>query len=377
MMRRILLGILLAATLHSGAWAISREDGLSQSRAQAEDGRYDEALHTLQAIDNAKADDVELRLMRARILSWKGDHAAAEAELATLDSRHDDNADVMLLRANLAYIAGDYAKAEQLYTRILAIAPDYADAADGLERVQNAQAYAAQGDYLWQLDAGLEHSDFDDARPNWNQQFVQITRFLDDKRTALHGKVARYEQFRNIDSEYELGVSHRFSDRANGYVYGVYGPQADFRPEYRIAAGGAYRLTPSSAAMPLWMTVDSRMDWYADSRVLNINPGAKVEFIRGWSLAGRVIVVDQEDERRVYGFDARLNGTLTDRLRGFIGYADAPETIDAVTVDTQTYFGGLAFDVTPRSSLLLSYAHDDRENTFERQVINAGIRYRF
>ena len=99
--------------------------------------------------------------------------------------------------------------------------------------------------------------------------------------------------------------------------------------------------------------------------------------MQGWSIAARVIALDPEDSERLYGKDFRLDGTLTDTFRFYAGYADVPETVAAVTVDTQTWFGGVTLDMTPEATLRLGYARDDRENSYIRQVVSASVSYRF
>src|SRR6185369_2679971 len=126
------------------------------------------------------------------------------------------NPDVMLLRANLAYYRGDYPIAKKLYQDILAAYPHYKDAADGLEEVKKAEN-APENKYRWQLDMGHERSNFSRInQPAWNQDFMQITHFLEGGKTALHATVTRYDQFSNIDTGYEAGVDHRFTDYLNG-----------------------------------------------------------------------------------------------------------------------------------------------------------------
>lgn len=206
---------------------------------------------------------------------------------------------------------------------------------------------------------------------------MQVTRFLENQRTAVHGKVARHEQFTNVDTEFEAGVDHAFAPHLVSYAYGHISPGADFRPQERIAGGGAVRLLHAQDGLPVWATLDARYDRYAALSVLNANPGLRIEPVDGWSVAARLITVDQENAKRLYGTDYRLDGTLSESARFFVGYADAPETQAAVTVDTKTYFGGVAMDITPQTVLRLSYAQDDRENSYIRRVVNASVGYRF
>lgn len=369
----------LCLTLATPVMAASVEGVVTQSRAAAAEKDYDAALHMLRTAQQEHPENLRLIMTEAQVLSWQGQHGKAEQRLASLDKKHDTNADVMLLRANLAYIRQDYAHAESLYESILNKHPDYTDARTGLERTQKARAYAATQNYQWQLDTGYEHSALSrTAQPDWNQQFMQLNRFLNDRKTIIHGRVARHNQFRNIDSEYELGITQRFHEGLIGYTAFTFSPDADFRPDYRISAGGKVRIADdTSEIFPVWLTLDGRYDTYANTRILNLNPGLRIEPTKAWAFSGKVIAVDEESVSPIYGYELRADNRISDEWRLYAGYADAPESVAGVVVDTVTYYGGASVDVTPFTTLRLSYARDDRENSFIRQVVNASISYRF
>jgi YaiO family outer membrane protein len=354
-------------------------DILQESRVLAEKHQYAEALTLLERAAASHPEDIEIKLAIIRTLSWKGEYGKAEKHLTGLGTTHDNNPDVGLLRASLAYYRGDYKAAKAFYRAILRDYPEYTDARTGLERIERIQQTEQHADYEWQIDTGYEYSSFKRRnQPAWNQQFLQLTHFSEDKSTALYGKVTRYEQFSNIDNDYEAGLYHRFTPFLNGYAYGMISPKADFRPDYRIAGGGEVRLlSAEEGKIPVWMTLDTRYDAYTNSDVINLNPGLRVELWEGWSVSARRIMVDQQDAKRVYGEDYRIDGTIMDRTRVYVGYADAPETIAAQTIDTKTWFGGVAFELSSEITLRVGYARDDRENSFIRQVGHASISYRF
>lgn len=358
----------------------SADSYIKQSRELAAQQHYEEALTLLDKAQKDYPDNVEIKITIARILSWQGNYEAAEKKIEQLGTKADNNADVMLLEASLAYYQQDYDTAILLYQNILATYPDYEDARKGLERIKRVQQLEAESSgYKWQMDIGYEHSNF--ARrnqPAWDQEFLQLTRFINNRKTAIHGMVIRYDQFRNVDTEFAAGINHSFTNYLNGYISGAVTPVADFRPKRRIAGGGAARIIHASdISIPVWITLDTRYDMYEESNVLNVNPGIRVEPFAGWAVASRMITVDQDGARITYGRDYRLDGTVTDKLRFYVGYADAPETVAAITVKTKTYFGGIILDIRPDTTLRLGYAHDDRENSYIRQVANASISYRF
>lgn len=392
-MRRGLAALVLlsSATL---AWAMPVSEALDLSRTLSAEHKYEEALVLL---ENALAEhpgDGEIQLAIIRVLSWQGNYNAAETRILALDKKYEGNADLLLLRANLAAYRRDHAQAVALYREVLAKAPDYEDAKAGLERELNALASETQiftsqiskiekpaGEpvFAWQVDSGFEFSEFSRVdQTDWNQEFLQLTRFLDERKTAFHGKITRYDQFSSTDVEYEAGIDHAISDNLNFYAAGTIGMDADFRPEYWLTGGGALKITSANDNfMPAWLTFDGRHDTYEDTSILTAKLGLRIEPSEGWSIAARVIALDPDNSKRLYGKDFRLDGRVTDTFRFHAGYADVPETVAAVTVDTQTWFGGITLDLTPEATLRLGYARDDRENSYIRQVVNASVSYRF
>lgn len=380
------LVLLSSATL---ACAMPANEALDRSRTLSAEQKYEEALVLLENALTEHPGDGEIQFAIIRVLSWQGDYDAAEKRILALDEKFAGNADLLLLRANLAAYRGEHAQAIALYREVLAKAPDYEDAKAGLARTLKAQAAYTQISEIkepeaepvlaWQADSGFEFSEFSRVdQKGWNQEFLQLTRFLDERKTAIHGKITRYGQFSSTDVEYEVGLDHTVSDNLSLYASGTIGIDADFRPDFRVAGGGALKITGvNGKIMPAWATLDARHDSYEDTSILTAKLGLRLEPVEGWSIAARVIALDPEDSARLYGKDFRLDGTLTDTLRFHVGYADVPETVAAVTVDTQTWFGGIAIDLAPEATLRIGYARDDRENSFIRQVVNASISYRF
>jgi hypothetical protein len=67
----------------------------------------------------------------------------------------------------------------------------------------------------------------------------------------------------------------------------------------------------------------------------------------------------------------------TDRLRLFVGAADAPDLDAGVVIRTSSVFGGASVDLGDRYTLRLSFTHDDPEGSADRATIAMGMGYRF
>ena len=346
---------------------------IASARALAEARRYDEALSVLRTAQAAAPNDIDLGLATARVLSWKGDYRAADAQL---DQLPQSNAETLTIRGNLAYYRSDLVRAKAIYTAALAITPDFAEARDGLQRVDAALAEQGKAP-RWQTDIGAEHSGFSNpALPDWNQQFVHVTRLMNGGKQAVHLRLTRYDQFGLNDGEAELGFAARLTDRLD--VYGAAGvaTEAAFRPESRFALGGAYRAHKGSWG-GVWLTFDGRHDRYPAITVNSGALGVRVTGNNGLGIASRLIRVDQGDGNPMTGYDVRIDGQINDRLRVHAGFADAPETVAAITIVTRSIFAGVTWDINPKTTLRAGYGRDDRANTYVRQGLNVTLSRRF
>lgn len=364
----------LAAVMACAPLAVHADDTpIATARALAEARRYDEALSVLRTAQAAAPADLDIRLATVRVLSWKGDYRTADAQLDQLPQR---NAETLTLRGNLAYYRSDLVRARAIYAEALAITPDFVEARDGLQRVEAALAEQKKAPH-WQADIGAEQSSFSNtALPDWNQQFAQVTRLLNGGKQAVHLRLTHYDQFGFDDSEAELGGAARLSERLD--LYGAVGtaPDADFRPESRFAFGGSYR-THKTSWGGVWLTFDGRHDRYP---TLTVNSGAlglRVAHNNGWAVSSRAIRVDQGSGNAMTGYDVRVDGKITESLRAFAGFADAPETVAAVTIVTRSVFAGVAWDMTPNTTLRAGYSRDDRQNVYVRQGFNVTLSQRF
>jgi len=355
----------------------SVDETLEQARAYAAEADYDSMIALLESELEENPDHAYLQLELARAHAWKGNHEKAARLLTGLERRYPDNPDVGLVAGYLAYYQQDYETARNKFEGILDAYPGYEDARDGLENVERALRRPVPQN--WSVDTGFEWSTFDrQDRPDWFNSFVQLTRRINEGRSAVHARIERYDQFENIDSYYETGISHSFGDRLYGYVRAGITPEADFRPDYRLAGGGAFRLTPPTRlAVPIWLTLDMRYDKYADTEIVNADPGLRAVFAPGWAASTKIITVNEAGKDTLYGWLGRLDGRLFDDLGFYAGYANAPETVAARTVDTVTLFGGLSLDLTPRHTLRLGYTRDDRQNSYLRHALSASVSFRF
>ena len=97
----------------------------------------------------------------------------------------------------------------------------------------------------------------------------------------------------------------------------------------------------------------------------------------GMVITGRLIHVLQSDVDDQTGFLISGAGPVSDRLGARLGYANAPETVGGIAIDTETVFGGLTYQISEQIELHGTYSRDDRENTFISNGVNFGITQRY
>lgn len=289
-----------------------------------------------------------------------------------------ENADIHLQLGLALLAAGDLDQAEASLRRTLSLAPDYKDAQDGLARLEQRrrapEAAPALPFHRWRLDVDGSYSALDRGRQDWKEGSVRLSYALDED-TSVAGAVEVSRRFGRTDTYGEVRLDQRFE--GGGFYIGVGGtPNADFRPEWQISAGGSVRVR--GGENPTSLTLDLRQARYAVGDIQTISPGVEQYVLAGraW-LTGRLINVFDERGEHSLGWLARGDVMASERLRLFAGVADAPDTSEGVVVETFSVFGGLAWDLDERTTLRLSLAHEDRETGSDRLQLGLGLGLRF
>lgn len=352
------------------AWANSIN---TQALDFAGQKKFDQALALLSQQDAKLQSAYEHRFLKSRILSWAGKYGEARTELEALMDEYPGNADLELTLGNLEYYQGNLKAAEKRYKNVLAIAPDYQDARNGLETVKKART-AAKGTGTWRIDGSLGLTDFNGGDiPSWDEQFLRAEYSPGD--LAYHGSVRRYRRFERTDVELKGGISDAVS---GGWDWGLEAgvtPNSTFRP--KLSLGGRLgRSIETENGTVFYPNVSYRYDDYTDNNIQTIQPGLITYLDNGLVLTGRLIATLQDDEDDQLGWlvEGRIPVTETLQLRA--GYANAPEAIDGLAIDTQSFFGGLTYKAQDNLDIHLNLASDDRENSFVRNSANVGFTYR-
>lgn len=310
-----------------------------------------------------------------------GDNERAVTVLRRVASAQPDNADVHLQLGLALMAAGRLDEAEAELRRTLALAPDYADAQQALFRLDErrsapAAAGASAEAERWRLDLDGSYSALErSAQPDWREGSVQL-RYQASPATAVGGGVELSRRFGETDVYAEARIEQRLSPGTSFYVSAGGTPNADFRPKWQIGAGISARVRSGPSATVL--TLDARQARYRAGDIQTVSPGIEqyVAGGRAW-LTGRWINVFDENGRRHGGWLARGDVMASPRLRLFAGAADAPDVSEGVVTDTFSLFGGASVDVSRRTSLRFSIAHEDRARGADRLQASVGVGLRF
>ena len=328
-----------------------------------------------------------------------GDPQRAAALLEPIVSADPLNSDAQV-QLGLAHLAlGDLDAAEAAFRAALDAAPGYADAHVGLARI--AQLRGDRGAALreldavspetpdaaalrhqlaqtsdttrWQLDAEGAYSWLDGPQPDWRELAIQLRR--SSGATSVGGRIEYARRFHRSDVYGELQMDTRLSDAARLYAFAGGTPEADFRPEWQVGLGGSLRVRPGPYATIV--TLEGRQARFASGDVQSVTGGLE-QYIggRAW-LTGRWINLFDETGTHRSGFLARGDIEVSEAVRLYAGYSDAPDTDEGIVVDVQSLFGGASIDMGTHRVLRISLAHDDRATGADRTQLSIGFGLRF
>lgn len=341
----------------------------------------------LDAVDRGLAvepSNVDLQLVRARILGWAGRHAEALRAIDGVIAAQPDNAEAYTIRGRTEYYRGRLDAASSAFAEALRIDPDNAEARDGLADVADAREASRTRDGgqvpTWRIDTGYLYSQLSPpAAADWNEGFIRIERAW-PRGTAVNLRLDESNRFDTAETSVGIGVTQRFSSAWHGYLEGSVAPDGNFLPRSMLAMGGSLRVREGGDTLGgTVLTVDLRHRHYATGDIQNVDPGITQYAFGGrfWVAAKWINALDREADRRLTGWYGRADWQVVPAFRIFAGASAAPETESGLTVDTQSWFGGLAIDLTSNLGLNLHLAREDRENSYSRDVYGLGLTLRF
>ncbi len=220
------------------------------------------------------------------------------------------------------------------------------------------------------MEISVSRSELSGGLPDWSEARLAVSRSLGERWTGALA-VEATERFDNRDTYVEARLDRRL-ERGGVYVALGGAPDADYRPQRVLAAGGQMRLTDRVSA-----TLDASAARYSTGDVATIQPGAIVEILPGrLQLAGRWIAVRDETGAHRHGYAVQSRWQASDRLGLRLGYADAPESAEGFTVEVTSWSVGADLGLTDRLTLRLGAVTEDR-GAYDRREASVGLGLRF
>lgn len=342
----------------------------------------------------------ESNAYRQGVLAREAGHPAAAVRLLEqwLGERPND-ADARLHYGYALLDLGRTADAEAAFRRVLAQAPDYADARIGLARVEqrrgkpgralawldplpadNADAGAVRAQLAkpvsprWSLDVGAAVTAVGRRQPDWREASGQFS-YRFSEQASLSGRIEDSRRFGMHDTYGEGQVVRRFSTALSAYLLAGGTPHADYRPRWQIGGGISALIRAGADATVL--AFDLREARYGAGRIATLQPSIEQHVLGGkaW-VTGRTIILI--DGRQVHvGALGRIDLQASPTLRVFAGAADSPDTSAGVVTRVTSLFGGIEAALGPRQLLRLSLAQTNQQVGASRTefALGAGLRF--
>ncbi|KQY91320.1 YaiO family outer membrane beta-barrel protein [Brevundimonas sp. Root1423] len=345
--------------------AIVQTDTQSLYRSAVADrlaGRPADAVPKLEQVLAARPDDVDARLNLGLALLALGRLDDAEAAFRTVLDRSPGYADAWIGLARVEQRRGNLGAARNMAAEARRVAPDSQD-------VLSLQA-ALKPAPVWRADIHTARSRLSNGLADWTETRLSIARRLDST-SSIALAVEATERFGNEDVYLEARLD-KFVEGRSGYIAVGGAPDADYRPEIGVAAGGRIDLDAVVA-----LTVDGSVARYRTGTVTNLHPGLALDLAADRvQLSARWINVWDEQGEYRNGYAAQARWQTTDQLALRMGYADAPETTNGVTVDVSAWNVGAEVALTDRLALRVGYLSEDRD-AYDREELSVGLGWRF
>ncbi len=334
-------------------------------------GRTGEAIAAFDLLSKQrpKDPDVWLNLGLSRMAAQR--YGEADQAFETTLALAPDYRDARIAYARSALFAGRPELARRRLAPLLAAGSDDAEAR-GLDQ-QISATLAMPGEPSWRLDIAYARSELSQDLGHWSSATLALSRRI-DPRTTIGGSIEHTERFGVSDTYGEVLAARTFSPRWDGFIAVGGAPDADYRPEFTVRAGGSAGLR-TTGTFRARLGLDGVWSRYAVGEVKSLQPYL-VLAAGPVSLTARSI--NTEDERGKHQSGYTLNGewSATERLRLRLGWADAPESADGATVPVEAVSAGVAFDLAPRWTVQIAGAHEKR-TAYDRDEIGVAVTRRF
>ncbi|RPF70991.1 YaiO family outer membrane beta-barrel protein [Aurantiacibacter spongiae] len=300
-----------------------------------------------------------------------GDPLRAISILEPIIAADPRNSDARVQLGYALLAAGRLDAAEEQFRAVVAAAPDYTDAREGLALIAQRRTHPADERGFVQVEGAL--SDLGEGIADWQETAIAVA--LPAGATDRIGAGLNwYRRFGGIeDTEASLSYVHRSGDDTWLRLGASFTPQADYRPEAGLSVGLDHRLTAGRNALVAGLEGSWRR--FPAQDVWQISPSLTRYVASGrGSVTVRVNALAPEGDDLRLGAQARFDWHPAERRRLFVGTGYGPETALGVVTDTWSLYGGGEWPLGEGLSLVGSLAREWRDGPVDRTEARLGVR---
>lgn len=343
---------------------------LGLARVDLYTGALDRADTAVTEILAQKPDYTDALSLRAQIRLARHDARGAERDFTELAKRDPKDSDALVGLGDAVREQYRDEEALAIYRRAHGLAPDSRDIEKRLELPARPR---------WRLDLDGNYSRLSRGFDAWREGSAHLGYIIDERTTVTIGSETDY-RFRRFNTLIDGRIDNRWSSSLSSYVRIGGSPNASYRPSLLAEIGGSVEIWKGVGFLGATQaTLDLGISHYrGQGDVRSFNPGIAQYFADGrFRLSAKFIGTLATNDDRLAGYSIRGDALLTDKLSVFIGYADAPDNSDGLTVPSKAIYGGLSYDVSDRLSVRVSVAHEDRINSYARTTYSLGLTARY
>lgn len=348
--------------------AATADPVLDAARRARLEGRSEEAVEALRGLAAQRPGDADVWLNLGLAYSAAGRLREADEALSTALALAPTYREAQLASARVAWFRGDAALARTRLAPLLAAGDTEAQTLK--TQIDNAQRETpSQG----RIDLSYAESRLSRGLGRWTLASASLSR-SSGSGASVALRAERTERFGDVDTYLEAGVS-----RASGSteLHAAFGgaPNADYRPEVAVSAGGL-RSYSARGAWTIRAGADAAWSRFGVGDVRSVQPLLVLNRGGRFDLALRgVATLDERDELRT-GYAVRAGWRPAPRLRLELGWADAPESSEGVTIPVTGLSASIQVDVGIANSLRADALHEDR-GVYSRDEVSVSLAHRF
>lgn len=319
--------------------------------------------------------DAHLHL--ARVYVWSEKYPQAQKTVEKILVENPNNSEAKELQARIFLYQKKYDQAQATV--------DSANKNDATEKllmdIKSAKKDAEIDQLKWRLSYGQSRTKFSRVKQNdWRNSFGNLSYKFDEK-TILNLSYEDVRRFNTHNHQIGFNADRKFSDKYQAYVGALSSSNASFLPKWSYRTGGSVKVINDGDFKHinnLWLLLDLQYDDFAAAKIKMVKFGLRYDVMKDVALTLKHIGIIPPGGRYLSGVYSRLDWvTPLNGLSLYTGYANAPETQNAVVIDTESIFGGLAYDINRRVTLYIAYSHDDRQRSYIANTGSAALAIKF